>query len=117
MVEKIVESLEDRQAENIRVFNVRGSSSVTDFYIVASGTSAPHLKALASEAYRHMKNNKVKRFRSSGDPESGWLVIDFIDVVVHIFSPEARAYYAVEKLWDGSTAADPDDIIAGGGDA
>ncbi len=111
MVKEIVESLEDKQAEDIKVFNVRGSSSVTDFYIVASGTSAPHLKALISGAYRHMKNSKAKSFRNSGDPESGWMVIDFIDVVVHVFSPEARAYYAIEKLWDGSTAPDPDDIV------
>ena len=109
-----MESLEDKLADNIKVFDVRESSTVTDFYVVASGNSAPHLKALVSEAYRHMKNSKVKSYRSSGEPESGWMVIDFIDVVVHIFSPEARAYYAIEKLWDGSAAPDPDDIIVGG---
>ncbi len=113
IVKEIVESLEDKLANNIKVFDVRASSTVTDFYIVASGKSAPHLKALISGSYRHMKNSNSKSFRCSGEPESGWMVIDFIDVVVHIFSPEARAYYAIEKLWDGSAAPDPDDIIAG----
>ena len=108
-----MESLEDKLANNIKVFDVRASSTITDFYIVASGKSAPHLKALMSGSYRHMKNSKSKSFRISGEPESGWMVVDFIDVVVHIFSPEARAYYAIEKLWDGSAAPDPDDIIAG----
>ena len=94
--------MDSKLAEDIKVFDVRNKSSVTDFYIVATGNSAPHLKALVSESYRHMKNAKVKSLRSSGDPESGWMVVDFIDVVVHIFSREARAYYAIEKLWDGT---------------
>ncbi|MFO7938057.1 MAG: ribosome silencing factor [Kiritimatiellia bacterium] len=109
IVREIVDSLEEKQALDIRAFDVRGKSSVTDFYIVASGNSAPHLKALMSAASRHMKKSKVKKFRSSGESESGWVVIDFVDVVVHIFSPEARAYYAVEKLWDGSEKSDCDD--------
>ena len=88
---------------DIRVFDVRGGSNITDFYVVASGNSAPHLKALLSEASRHMKDQKVKTFRTSGESDSGWVVIDFLDVVLHVFSPEARAYYAIEKLWDGST--------------
>ncbi len=102
MAEEIVNALEAKQGEDIKVFDVRGKSSVTDFYVVASGNSAPHLRALVSEASRHMKRVKVKSFRSSGEAESGWVVVDFIDVVVHLFSREARAYYAIEKLWDGS---------------
>ena len=113
MVEEIVAALEDKLAENIKVFDVRGRSTVTDFYVVATGNSAPHLKALVSEAYRHMKNVKVKSYRSSGEPESGWMVMDFVDAVLHIFSREARAYYAIEKLWDGSDKPDPDDVIHG----
>jgi len=85
------------------VFDVRNGSNITDFYVVASGNSAPHLKALLSEAGRHMRTFGVKTYRTSGESESGWVVIDFLDVVLHVFSPEARAYYAIEKLWDGST--------------
>ena len=47
-----------------------------------------------------MKSAGVASFRTSGDPESGWIVIDYVDVVVHVFSPEARAYYALEKIWE-----------------
>ena len=67
-----------------------------DFYfigifVVATGAAAPHLKALAKAL--------PKAYRVSGDPESGWIVSDYIDVVVHVFSAEARAYYQLEKLW------------------
>lgn len=78
---------------------MRELSSVTDFYIVATGTSAPHLKALISEVQRCMKDRGVASFRTSGESDSGWVVLDFVHAVVHVFSAEARAYYAIEKLW------------------
>lgn len=96
-------ALDAKVAQEIRAFDVRGVSSVTDFYIVASGTSAPHLKALISEAQRRGKELGVRTSRVSGDPDSGWVVVDFGDVVAHVFSPEARAYYAIEKLWATAT--------------
>lgn len=94
-----VHALESKQAHNIRMFDVRGLSSVTDFYIVASGTSAPHLKALIAETQHHLKDLGVSSYRTSGDPDSGWVVIDFVHAVAHVFSPEAREYYAIEGLW------------------
>ncbi len=107
IAEEIVQALESKLAEDIRIYDVRGISSVTDYYIIATGNSAPHLKALIAEAYRHMKDNGVRSHRSSGEPESGWMVIDFFDAVMHVFSREARAYYAIERLWDGSEATEP----------
>jgi ribosome-associated protein len=78
---------------------VRGKSPLTDFFVVATGAAAPHLKALVAETQAAMKDAGVQSYRTSGDPESGWIVVDYFDVVVHVFSPEARAYYALEKLW------------------
>jgi len=104
IADEVVKALEEKQALDIRVFDVREDSNITDFYVVASGNSGPHLKALLSEAGHHMKTFNVKTYRSSGEPESGWVVIDFIDVVLHVFSPEARAYYAIEKLWENNSA-------------
>lgn len=92
-------ALEAKQAEGIRIFEVRGISSVTDYMVVATGTSAPHLKALVNETRRRMKEMKVACHRVSGDPESGWVVADCIHAVVHVFSTEARAYYVIEELW------------------
>ena len=69
-----------------------------------TGTAAPHLKGLIAGVQQAMKEKGVESFRTSGDPESGWIVVDYIDVVVHVFSPEARAYYALEKIWKDSPA-------------
>lgn len=92
-------ALDLKQAKDIRVFDVRGVSGVTDYYVVATGTSAPHLKALINETQRRMKSVNVSSYRTSGDPESGWVIVDYVVAVVHVFSPEARAYYNIERLW------------------
>ena len=87
----IASKLEDAKAADVRTYDVRGKSGLADIFVVATGAAAPHLKALVREL--------PKAYRVSGDPESGWIVADYIDVVVHVFSAEARAYYALEKLW------------------
>ncbi len=92
--------LAEKKAEDVRVYDVRGISPLADFYIVATGAAAPHLKALAETVRASAREYGDGRWRSSGEPDSGWIVVDGIDVVVHVFSPEARAYYALEKLWD-----------------
>jgi ribosome-associated protein len=89
--QEIVAALSDAKGEDIKVYDVRGKSGITDFFVVATGAAAPHLKALAKAL--------PKAYRTAGDPDSGWIVSDFVDVVVHVFSAEARAYYALEKLW------------------
>ena len=89
---EIAQALEDAKGADIKVYDVRGKSNLTDFFVVATGAAAPHLKAL-------VKAIPGKAYREAGDPDSGWIVSDLIDVVVHVFSAEARAYYALEKLW------------------
>ena len=87
----LAKALEDNKAADVKTYDVRGKSGITDFFVVATGAAAPHLKALVREL--------PKAQRLSGEPDSGWVVADYIDVVVHVFSAEARAYYALEKLW------------------
>ncbi len=98
-VRRIAQALEERKGTDVKIYDVRGKSALADYYIVATGAAAPHLKALVAESQRVMKEEGVSSYRTSGDPESGWIVVDYIDVIVHVFSPEARAYYALEKLW------------------
>ena len=92
-------ALEEKKAQDLVLLDVRKLSSVTDYFLIATGTSAPHLKALTEEVEVPLKKAGVKRFSHSGTPESGWVVIDYVDVVIHIFSAEARRYYDLEKLW------------------
>ena len=94
-------ALDERLGKDIRVLDMRGVSGLTDYCVIASGTSAPHLKALTNEVQHNMKQRGVMA-RRSGLPESGWVVVDCLDAVIHIFAPEARAYYAIERLWKGA---------------
>lgn len=92
-------ALEDRKAGDVRAYDVRGVSGFADAFVVATGAAAPHLKALAAGVQSALREAGVAPYRTSGDPASGWIVVDYVDVVVHVFLPEARAYYALEKLW------------------
>ncbi len=99
LAKKAAEALDAKKAENVRVYDVRGISDVTDWTVVATGTSAPHLKALIREAEGALAAEGAERLRISGEPDSGWVVLDAITVVVHVFAEEARTYYDIEKLW------------------
>jgi len=97
-----VEALEDKKGVDVRTYDVRGVSGLCDAFVVATGSAAPHLKGLVAATQKAMKDAGVDSYRTSGDPESGWIVVDYVDVVVHVFSPEARAYYALEKIWENA---------------
>jgi len=80
--------------------DLRGISSFTDFFVICSGTSEPHLKAIAGEIEARLKaDNKITPVAVDGYPMSHWIVIDYSDVVVHIFHETKRAYYSLEDLW------------------
>ncbi len=81
------------------LLDVRELSTVTDYFLMVTGTSAPHIKALADETVVTLKKEGVRCYRRSGTPESRWIAMDLVDVVVHIFSAETRSYYALEELW------------------
>ena len=93
-------ALESCKAADIKIYDARGKHALADFFVVATGAAAPHLKALVAAAQKEMKAAGVNSVRTSGDPESGWIVVDYVDVVLHVFSAEARAYYALERLWN-----------------
>lgn len=101
-VKLVVQALEDKKAVDVKTYDVRGVSGLCDAFVVATGTAAPHLKGLVAGVQEAMRTAGESSFRLSGDPESGWIVVDYVDIVVHVFSPEARAYYALERLWDGA---------------
>lgn len=93
------EALLSKKAANIVVFDVRKTSPVTDYYMIASGATAPQLKAMAGAVTKGIKDTGSGRPRISGEPDDGWMVIDLFDVVIHIFQDEIRSYYSIEELW------------------
>jgi ribosome-associated protein len=93
------EALIDKKGLDVVLMDVRELSSVTDYYVIATGTSAPHLKALFQHLQGILKEKGVSCFRKSGTPESEWLIADYVDLVVHLFSETTREYYGLEQLW------------------
>jgi len=88
------------QAEAIEVLDLRGISSLADFFVICSATSVPHLKAVSRDVRHNTEDETGESPRSSeGKASSLWLVLDYVDVVVHIFHEEKRDFYALEDLW------------------
>jgi ribosome-associated protein len=97
----VLQSLEDDKAEDILAIDIRGKSSFADMLIVASGRSARHVGALADHVMQKLKETGVKDVRVEGLPQADWVLVDAGDVVVHVFRPEVRAFYNIEKIWVG----------------
>lgn len=91
---------DDKKATDILILDVREISMVTDFYVLCSGNSLPQLRAIRKEVADQLwLNHDVRANRLDGQPESGWVVVDFFDVVVHIFQNDKREAFALEDLW------------------
>jgi len=88
------------QAQDIIVLDLRGISTITDYFVICTGTSMPHLRAILRDVRAKTEEEIGERPRSfEGDAESHWLVIDYVDVIVHIFHQDKRALYSLEDLW------------------
>lgn len=92
-------ALDERKGVDIVAYDVRNISSVTDYALVATGMNGPHLKALATETRKQMKSLAVPCVGQSGEPDSGWIVSDYFDLVVHVMLKDTRAYYDLDTLW------------------
>lgn len=94
------ELADNRKAENIVILDVREVSSVTDYFVVASGTSEPHLRAITDEIMDKLRADHDVRPRAiDGTLETAWIVLDYFDVIVHVMRTDARERYNLEGLW------------------
>lgn len=95
---------EEIQAEDIRVFDLRGLSSITDYMIVCSGNSMPHLKAVIREIAKSLLGeHSVKPTYQDGNADAQWVVLDYVDVMVHVLTEDMRDIYGLEELWGDAT--------------
>ena len=99
----ILTSLDDDQAEDIVCIDLAGKSSIADAIVVASGRSHRHVAAIADHILRKLKEAGAGKARVEGLPNADWVLIDAGDIVAHIFRPEVRAFYAIERIWTGET--------------
>ncbi|MBI1251468.1 MAG: ribosome silencing factor [Alphaproteobacteria bacterium] len=103
--EVILTSLDEDKAEDIVAIDIRGKSSVADKIVIASGRSQRHVGALADHVMRKLKDAGVRQVRVEGLPHCDWVLVDAGDVIVHLFRPEVRAFYNIERIWASAPAA------------
>ena len=89
----------DKKAIDLTVLDVQHVSSVTDYFLVCSGRSAPHVKTIAEAIRDELKTDGVRPLHAEGQADSGWVLLDYGDVLMHVFLEDTRAYYALERLW------------------
>lgn len=105
-LQRVLSSLDDSKAEDVVTIDLRGRSPLADYMVIASGGSQRHVSALADHLLYAMKDCNKGQTRVEGLSECDWVLIDLGDIIVHLFRPETREFYNLEKMWNTSEAGD-----------
>jgi len=96
----VVEKLDEKKGEDILLLDVQNIASFTDYFVICTGTSGRMLEALAKNVQEEVKSTFGISSSIEGQSDNGWIILDLVDVVVHLFAPEQRNYYRLEELWN-----------------
>ena len=94
----------DKKAADLTVLDMQRVSSVTDYFLVCSGKSTTHVRTITDAIRQELKADGIRPLHAEGRAESGWVLLDYGDVLVHVFLEDTRAYYALERLWGDAPA-------------
>jgi ribosome-associated protein len=106
MIDVVLQSLEDAKAEQTIAIDIAGKSALADHMVVTTGRSNRHVSAVADQVVKALRDNGFDKPRIEGLPHADWVLVDGGDVIVHIFRPEVREFYNIEKMWQADFAAD-----------
>ena len=95
----VINTLDINKAQDIISIDLRDKSSMADYMIIASGTSSRHIQSLSEQVLEKLKDNGIKDSKIEGKESGEWKLVDGIDLIVHIFHPEKRKFYELEKIW------------------
>lgn len=98
----------DRKAMDVVILDVQGLSSVTDYFLVCSGRSTPHVESITEAIRDELKADGARPRHAEGTAASGWVLLDYGDVLMHVFLEETRAYYSLERLWGDAPLVEMD---------
>ena len=110
-IELIVKALDSKRAEDIQLIGIKDLTIVADYFVIANGTSNTQTKALADEVEFKLKQNGIEPIRSEGYQGGSWIVLDYGNIVVHVFYKETREYYNLERLWQDGEQIDISNLI------
>ena len=103
LLKLVVATLDDGKGRDITVVDVRGKTGITDYMVIASGTSERHVKSLAGHVAEEAKKNQTMPIGMEGEDVGEWVLVDLGDVIVHVMKPQIREFYQLEKLWYGES--------------
>ena len=112
MVEKAVQVLDDKKAVDIQALDILKISTLGDYFVIASGNSTTHVKALVDELDKAFADEGIEARNIEGKQSATWVLMDYLDVVIHVFSHETRDFYQLERLWGDAPNLDVAKIIA-----
>ena len=95
----IINTLDNNKAQDIISIDLKDKSSMADYMIIASGSSSRHIQSLSEQVLEKLKDNGIKESKIEGKDSSEWKLVDGIDLIIHIFHPEKRKFYELEKMW------------------
>ena len=98
-VQRAVNAIEDLKGQSVVVLDLRGVNDATDFFVLASGTSEAHVRGIAESVMEKLGRSGLHAHHAEGLGGGRWVLLDFVDFVVHLFHPETRAFYQLERLW------------------
>ena len=99
LVNRIIELAEDKKGENISILDLKGLNYIADYFVIVSGDSSPHCEAIADNIEKELRLEGVWATHREQDRGSNWSLLDYSDVVVHVFEQTTREFYALERLW------------------
>jgi len=102
-LELVLHTLDENKAKDVTTLDVRGKTSMTDFMVVASGTSERHVKSMASYVAEEAKKHDIQPLGVEGEDVGEWVLVDLGEVIVHVMKPQIREFYQLEKLWRGDS--------------
>ena len=110
-LKKIVKVLDSKKAEDIEVLGIRDLTVLSYYFVIANGTSTTHTRTLADEVEFQLSQEGIKPARTEGHNGSNWIVIDYSDIIVHVFYKETREFYQLERLWADGEHVDIEELL------
>ena len=103
-------ALDEKKAEDIKIIDISGISVIADYFVIANGTNSSQVEVMVDEVTDALAKQKIHPERIEGIRSSGWILMDFNDVVIHIFSREDRLFYDLERIWRDGKAIEPENL-------
>lgn len=110
IVKKAYNALSDKKGEDIKIIEIGKLSTVADYFIIANGSNAPHVESLVDNVEEELLKENIHAERIEGVKSSGWILMDYNDVVVHVFSKEDRLFYDLERIWRDGKEIDVENL-------